>query len=141
MNDSPFASGEFSYDENAPLRRPPKMLFWAGLLSVGMGVLLGIYGFDKSNFGIVASGGATGTEQQVIGVLGYLLTAIIPIVILQIIRMGHAKAVAQNKEQAYDIYAGSQMLSRFLKVVLVGVVSAALPIWIFLIPIAEVYAN
>ena len=50
------------------------------------------------------------------------------------------EALDQNHDQPYDVYAGTKNQTRFLKVVLVGLISAALSIWVFFLPIAEKFA-
>jgi hypothetical protein len=116
------------------LRKPPYLIFYAGLASVLIGILIGIYG-------IITASSASNAEELIIGGVGYLLTAFIPIVLLQIIRSKHANALAANQDEPYDIYAGGQMQSRYLKVVLLGLVGAALPIWVFFLPIAEKFVS
>ena len=115
---------------DGPLRRPPMLLFYAGLTSVILGIAIGAYG-------IFLSSAASNSQEIIIGIVGYLLTAFIPIILLQIIRAKHASALAANQDEPYDIYAGGQVSSRYLKVVLLGLIGAALPIWVFFLPIAE----
>lgn len=129
------SSESLSFDEGfggleGQLQKPPYLLFYAGLGSVVVGILIGIYG-------ILISSSASNVEETIIGVVGYLLTALVPIVLLQIIRAKHASALASNQDEPYDIYAGGQMSSRYLTVVLLGLIGAALPIWVFFLPIAE----
>jgi hypothetical protein len=112
------------------LLKPPTLLFYIGLISVITGIAIGAYG-------IFSSGSASNIQEEIIGIVGYLLTALIPIVLLQVIRSKHAKAVAGNQDQPYDIYAGGELQSRYLKVVFLGLLGAALPIWVFFLPIAE----
>ena len=115
---------------DGPLRKPPMVLFYAGLASVVIGILIGGYG-------IYLAESASNSQELVIGIIGFLLTAFFPIILLQIIRSKHAHALAANQEEPYDIYAGGQMSSRYLKVVFLGLIGAALPIWVFFLPIAE----
>jgi hypothetical protein len=68
------------------------------------------------------------------------LTALIPIVLLQVIRHSHTSSLHKNQDEPYDIYAGTIHQNRFLKVVLAGLISAALSIWVFFLPIAEKFA-
>ena len=112
------------------LRKPPSFLLFVGLSLVILGFLLGVYGFLNST-------GATNNEQFLFGGLGYLSAGLIPIVILQVIRAKHLSALSNNEEGDYDIFAGNKLQSRYLKVVLLGLIAAALPIWVFLSPIAE----
>ena len=116
-----------------PLKRPPKILFMLGLLSVLLGTLVGVYG-------IVSAGTASNSQQYLVGVSGYVLTALLPIIFLQIILVKHTSAIALNQEEPYDSYAGDQMQNKFRKVVLIGLISAGLSIWVFFLPIAERFA-
>lgn len=116
------------------LRKPPMYLFYLGLTSVTIGILIGGYG-------IFIAGHASNSQELIIGIAGYLMTALFPILILQLIRSKHAHALAANQEQPYDIYAGGQMESKYRKVVLVGLIGAALPIWVFFLPIAEKFTS
>lgn len=118
---------------DVPLKRPPKIFFILGLLSVIAGVLIGAYG-------IAFADNSTNSKQYIIGSVGYLLTAFIPIIFLQLIRSRHSAALAINQDEPYDSYAGSRLEKRFLKVVLVGLISAGLSIYVFFLPIAEKFA-
>jgi hypothetical protein len=69
-----------------------------------------------------------------------VLTALLPIILLQIILVKHTSAIAHNQDEPYDSYAGEQMQNKFRKVVLVGLISAGLSIWVFFLPIAERFA-
>lgn len=129
------SSESLTFDEGfggleGQLQKPPYLLFYIGLSSVVIGILIGLYG-------ILTSSSASNAEETIIGIVGYVLTALVPIVLLQIIRARHASALASNQDEPYDIYAGGQMSSRYLKVVLLGLIGAALPIWVFFLPIAE----
>jgi len=124
-------SDENSVSYDIKLKKPSKVLFYLGVLSVLAGTSIGVFGFIAAK---------TDSSQYLFGVLGYLLTAIFPIVLLQILRNRHSKAVQKNQEEAYDIYAGMLNEARFKKIVLLGLASAALSIWVFLQPIAESFA-
>ena len=133
------SSESLSFDEGfggleGQLQKPPFLLFYIGLSSVIVGILIGGYG-------IFSASSASNSEELIIGVVGYLLTALIPIIILQIIRNKHSNALAANQDEPYDIYAGGQMQTRYLKVVLLGLIGAALPIWVFFLPIAEKFVG
>ena len=133
------SSESLAFDEgfgglDGQLQKPPYLLFYIGLGSVVIGILIGLYG-------IITSSSASNSEELIIGIVGYVLTALIPIVLLQIIRAKHARALAANQDEPYDIYAGGQMSSRYLKVVLLGLIGAALPIWVFFLPIAEKFVK
>jgi hypothetical protein len=115
------------------LKKPPVILFFLGVFSVLFGTVAGLYGVLSKNT-------ASNSQEYLIGLTGYLLTAVVPIVFLQVIRHSHQKALEKNHDEPYDIYAGAQNQTRFLKVVLVGLISAALSIWVFFLPIAEKFA-
>ena len=123
-----------SFGSDAPLKRPPTILFVLGLLSVVVGILVGAYG-------IAFADNSTNSKQYIIGSVGYLLTAFTPIVFLQLIRSHHSAALAVNQDEPYDSYAGHLLEKRFLKVVLVGLISAGLSIYVFFLPIAEKFAS
>jgi len=115
------------------LKKPPVILFFLGIFSVLFGTAVGLYG-------VLSRNRASNSQEYLIGLTGYLLTAVVPILFLQIIRHSHQKALEKNQDAPYDIYAGAQNQNRFLKVVLVGLISAALSIWVFFLPIAEKFA-
>lgn len=119
---------------DVPLKRPPTILFVLGLLSVLVGILVGAYGIAFAN-------NSTNSNQYIIGSVGYLLTAFTPIVFLQLIRSRHSAAMAINQDEPYDSYAGQLLEKRFLKVVLVGLISASLSIYVFFLPIAEEFVK
>lgn len=119
---------------DVPLKRPPKIFFILGLLSVIAGILIGAYG-------IAFADNSTNSKQYIIGTVGYFLTAFIPIIFLQLIRSRHSAALAINQDEPYDSYAGSRLEKRFLKVVLGGLISAGLSIYVFFLPIAEKFAS
>ena len=125
-----FSSDDYFIGSDTPLKHPPKILFIVGLLSVLMGTLIGVYGFLNRNFN-------TASQQFLIGAVGYLLTVVAPIALLQLIRMRHDSAMKINVDEPYDIYAGQQLQSRFLKVVALGLACASLSITVFFWPIAQ----
>jgi cytochrome c biogenesis protein CcdA len=133
------SSDSLTYDDgfsgsDEPLKHPPTILFVLGLLSVVVGILVGAYG-------IAFADNSTNSKQYIIGSVGYLLTAFTPIVFLQLIRNRHSAALAVNQDEPYDSYAGHRLEKRFLKVVLVGLISAGLSIYVFFLPIAEKFAS
>ncbi len=115
------------------LKHPPKILLIIGLLSVFIGTLIGVYGILNRNLN-------TASQQSLIGIVGYLLTVVAPIVLLQLIRMRHDSAIKLNADEPYDIYAGQKLQSRFLKVVALGLACASLSITVFFWPIAQGFA-
>ena len=133
MSASTFSSDDDFIGSDTPLKHPPKILFVVGLLSVLMGTLIGVYGILNRN-------SATASEQSLMGAAGYFLTVVAPIVLLQLIRMRHDSALKVNVDEPYDIYAGQQLQSRFLKVVGLGLVCASLSITVFFWPIAQGFA-
>jgi hypothetical protein len=131
---STFSSQDGFYGSDVPPKQPPKILFLAGLLSVLLGTLVGAYG-------VFSAGTSSNARQYLLGFFGYVLTALIPIVVLQIIVTSHKKDLASNQTIAYDDYSGLKMQSRFKKVVLSGLISAVLSIFVFFLPIAERFAT
>lgn len=119
-----------SFGSDTPLKHPPKILLIVGLLLVLLGTLIGVYGFLNRNFN-------TASQQSLIGAVGYLLTVVAPIALLQLVRMRHDSAMKINVDEPYDIYAGQQLQSRFLKVVALGLACASLSITVFFWPIAQ----
>ena len=133
MSASAFSSDNLVYPRDVPPKQPPKILFVVGLLSVLLGTLIGGYG-------IFSAGTSSNSRQYLLGFFGYVLTALIPIIVLQILVMTHKKDLANNKTIQYDDYSGLKMQNRFKKVVLSGLISAVLSIYIFFLPIAERFA-
>lgn len=133
LSASTFSSDGGFYGSDSPPKQPPKILFFAGLLSVILGTFVGAYG-------IFSSGTASNSKQYLTGFSGYVLTALIPIIVLQIIVMTHKKDFANNQNIAYDDYSGLKMQNKFKKVVLTGLITTGLSIWVFFLPIAERFA-
>jgi len=133
LSASSLSLDEDFYGNEIPLKRPSKLFFAVGLLSVLLGTLIGVYG-------IISANTASTQQQYLTGAAGYVLTALLPIIVLQVILVRNTNALALNEEEPYDSYAGEQMQNRFRKVVLVGLVSAGLSIWVFFQPIAERFA-
>ena len=133
MSASTFSSDDGFYGSNTPPKKPPKILFYVGLFSVIFGTLVGAYG-------VFSAETASNSMQYLLGFSGYLLTALLPIVVLQVIVTSHKKDFANNQAIPYDDYSGLQMQKKFKKVVLTGLISAALSIWVFFLPIAERFA-
>lgn len=119
---------------DGPPKQPPRILTYLGITSVVLGILVGAYGVR------VSLAGSTNSTQYLIGAIGYLLTSVIPIILLQVARTKHAAALRNNKEVSYDIYAGSKQQSLFLKIVALGLLSAALSIFTLFLPVAEKFA-
>ena len=128
-NDSLTFDEGFSGFDESPLKPPTFFLYivWA---SVALGALIGIYG-------IVRPSGLSNAQQYLIGAIGYVLTAIMPIVFLQISRSKHEASKANYKERSYDFYGGEKLQKAMLRSVAVGLASAFAPIWIFFSPLAE----
>jgi uncharacterized membrane protein HdeD (DUF308 family) len=119
-----------SFGSDTPLKHPPKILLVVGLLLVLLGTLIGVYGILNLNFN-------TASQQSLIGAVGYLLTVVGPIALLQLVRMRHISAMKVNVDEPYDIYAGQRLQSHFLKVVVLGLACASLSIIVFFWPIAQ----
>jgi hypothetical protein len=132
------SSDSLTYDDDSfasdmPWKKPPTILLYIGIASVVSGLALGIYG-------VIRISGTSSTQQYLFGGIGYVLTALLPIILLQVIRQAHASALAANEDHPYDIFAGQQLQSKFLKLVLIGLISAAFSIVVLFWPIAELLA-
>jgi hypothetical protein len=126
-------SGNGSLEVDFQERRPSKLFPIIGILSVTLGLILGIYGF-------ITQDGSTSRQQYLLGALGYLLSALVPIVLLQLSWTKHISSVSNNVHSPYDIHAGEQQQSLCRKITLIGLLVAALPIYIFFLPVAEYLA-
>ena len=121
-------------------RHAPKMVDALGLLSVLLGTFLGVYGILNRNL-------STASQQSLIGSVGYVLTVIVPIALLQITRMGHDSALKVDKDNneieflPIKVHAEWQKRkSSQLKIAGFGLASAALSITVFFWPIAQGFA-
>jgi cadmium resistance protein CadD (predicted permease) len=108
-----------------------------GLLSVLIGTFLGVYGLLNRNL-------ATASQQSLIGAVGYVLTVIVPIALLQLTRMRHDSALKVDKDNneikflPYEVHAEwEKRKSRLLKIAAFGLASAAMSITVFFWPIAQ----
>ena len=119
---------------DAPLKHPPTILFILGLISVILGVLVGVYG-------IVNITSLSTPQQYFFGAIGYLLTVLIPIIFLQFVEVTHRSALEGNAENPYDIYAGQHLKSRMIRVSGFGLLAASLSIYVFFLPIAQQWAT
>ena len=137
-----FSSNEDSYisEDHSNFRHAPKMVDALGLLSVLIGTFLGVYGLLNRNL-------STASQQSLIGSVGYVLTVIVPIALLQITRMGHDSALKVDKDNneieflPYKVDAKWQKKkSNALKIAGLGLASAALSITVFFWPIAQGFA-
>jgi cadmium resistance protein CadD (predicted permease) len=111
-----------------------------GLLSVLIGTFLGVYGLLNRNL-------ATASQQSLIGSVGYVLTVIVPIALLQLTRMRHDSALKVDKDKneieflPIKVHAEWQKRkSNLLKIAALGLASAALSITVFFWPIAQGFA-
>jgi hypothetical protein len=81
--------------------------------------------------------GATASQEFVLGLIGYVLTGIIPVFCYKIFSTGHTQACRDNHDQPYDIHGGNDLRSRIRKTAVVGLAVAIIPIWVFFFPIAQ----
>ena len=137
-----FSSNEDTYisEDHSNFRHAPKMVDALGLLSVLIGTFLGVYGILNRNL-------STASQQSLIGSVGYVLTVIVPIALLQITRMRHDSALKVDKDNneieflPYKVDAKWQKKkSNALKIAGFGLASAALSITVFFWPIAQGFA-
>ena len=120
--------------QKKPPKQPPMILSAVGLLSVLLGTFIGAYG-------IFSSGTSSNSRQYLLGFVGYVLTALIPIIVLQILVMTHKKDLANNRIIQYDDFKGLKNQNDFKKVVRIGLISAVLSIFVLFLPIAERFAT
>lgn len=117
-------------------KKPPTSLFICAIASISAGALLGIFSLYGVNSAIVA----TDVMEYLFGILGYLFCAVFPIILFQVFTRKHSNMSKNIRNEPYDQYAGINIQNRFKKVLAVGLVSAALSVWVFLQPIAEKFA-
>lgn len=134
MTSNSFETTDVDFSVDVELKKPSKALFILGVLSVLLGIFVGFIGISSTD-------SASNFQEYLFGFSGYILSAIIPIILLQVITLSDKKAISNIQDEPYDIFAGQTNKNRFLKVVLVGLISAALSIWVFLQPIAELAAT
>ena len=134
MSDSLYSLDEETFGSDEITVQPPRILFWLSALSVLLGTVVGLYGVVKIN-------SSTAGEQSLLGSVGYLLTIIIPIALLQLIRVRHDSALKVNEEKAYNIGGGEDLKYRATVVVGIGLACAALSITVFFWPIAQGFAK
>ena len=121
---------------DTPLKKPPTKLFISALVSISIGSLIGLYGI----YGIVTASVASNSSQYLIGLIGYMLSAVIPIVLFQIFVTIHKSLSQSSKSVPYDSFAGISKQNAFRKVLAVGLLTAAFSVWVFLQPVAERFA-
>ena len=142
MSADSFSSEYESYtsDTHESYKQAPKLIAAIGLIFVLLGALLGAYGILNRNQ-------TTASQQSLIGAVGYFLTVIIPIALLQLIRIRHANASKVDRDNneievlpyfVHDKWVRLQ--SRLLKIVALGLVCAFLSITVFFWPIAQGFA-
>lgn len=131
-DDDSYASKDYSNFKHAP-----KIIDVISLLSVLLGTFLGVYGILNRNL-------ATASQQSLIGFVGYFLTVIAPIALLQLTRMRHDSALKVDKDRneieflPTEVHAEwEKRKSRLLKIAAMGLASAALSITVFFWPIAQ----
>ena len=142
LSADPYSSDDDSYqiEDHSNFKHAPKIIDVLGLLSVLLGTFLGVYGLLNRNL-------STSSQQSLIGSVGYVLTVIVPIALLQLIRMRHTSALKVDKDDneieflPYQVNADwEKRKSRLLKVAALGLASAALSITVFFWPIAQRFA-
>ena len=134
MSDSLYSLDEEIFGSDETYAQPPTILVWLSIFSVVVGTFVGLFGVLKINT-------STASEQSLLGSVGYLLTVIIPIALLQLIRVRHDSALKKNEEQAYNIGGGEDLKYRATVVVGIGLACAALSITVFFWPIAQGFAK
>ncbi len=114
---------------DSPVTQPPKYVLPAAIVSILLGLALGVYG----EFFLAS---ATSQSQVTFGLGGYVFALIIPIVLLQLLLKNHNRQMKDNPH-GYNIHGGIQTQKFLRKVVGVGMLAASLPIWLLVTPLAE----
>jgi cadmium resistance protein CadD (predicted permease) len=115
-------------------RHAPRLVDARALISVLIGTFLGVYGLLNRNL-------STASQQSLIGSVGYVLTVIAPIALLQTTRMRHDSALKVDEFLPNVVHAEWQKRkSNLLKIAAFGLASAALSITVFFWPIAQGFA-
>lgn len=129
MSSDSFEFPDIQDEDQLPGRKLPGYFLYVGLVSVLAGIGVGVYGLLYA---------LTDTQQLVTGGIGYILCTVIPIVLLLVIYAKHEAARKEDELGRYDSVGGNKLARNFLKrVVLSGLIVAALPIWVLLTPIAQ----
>ena len=132
------SSESLTFDDESwadtPIKKPSYLFFYLGCVSVIGGLAIGIYG-------IFSSSQSSNELEYVVGIIGYLLTALIPIGLFQLTYLAHRRSLSENQDQPYDFYAGTLLQSKFKKIVFLGLVSASPSIYVLLLPIAERFTS
>lgn len=132
-----FESGSASLVFDTPLKKPPKILLIIALVSIGLGTFFGISGLYGINTAVLASN----SQQYFWGFVGYFFCAVLPIVLFQAFSVKHSALSKASKSEPYDNYSGISLHNIFKRVLAIGLLTAALSVWVFLQPIAEKYAG
>ena len=142
MSADPYSSDDDSDQsvDHSNFKHAPKIIDVLGLLSVLLGTFLGVYGLLNRNL-------STSSQQSLIGSVGYVLTVIVPIALLQITRMGHDSALKVDKDNNEIEFLPNKVHAEWqkrksnqLKIAAFGLASAALSITVFFWPIAQGFA-
>ena len=134
--DNDFSADVPSLGFDPQYKSPPSFLYFSCIASIALGALIGVVGL----YGEITSKLASTNAQYAVGFIGYLLSAILPIIFFQLFDAKHKKLAKNNKNEPYDNYAGIKMHNNFKKVLAVGLIMAAFSVWVFLQPIAEKFA-
>ena len=136
LMENDFSTDLSSFVTDQQYKRPPSVLYFGAIASIALGALIGLVGL----YGEITSKLASTNAQYAVGFIGYLLSAILPIIFFQVFDVKHKKLAKNNKNEPYDNYAGINMHNNFKKVLAVGLIMAAFSVWVFLQPIAEKFA-
>lgn len=142
MSADPYSSDDDSdqIEDHSNFKHAPKIIDVLGLLSVLLGTFLGVYGILNRNL-------STASQQSLIGAVGYVLTVIVPIALLQITWMRHDSALKVDKDNNEIEFLPNKVHAEWqkrksnqLKIAALGLASAALSITVFFWPIAQGFA-
>lgn len=142
LSADPYSSDDDSdqIEDHSNFKHAPKIIDVLGLLSVLLGTFLGVYGILNRNL-------STASQQSLIGAVGYVLTVIVPIALLQITWMRHDSALKVDKDNNEIEFLPNKVHAEWqkrksnqLKIAALGLASAALSITVFFWPIAQGFA-
>ena len=133
--DEGFSSSSFHNDSgswgSSTVLQPPKFALPAALASILVGVAIGVFGILQST---------ANSQKTIFGIIGYLLCIIIPIALLQLTVSDHSKKLREHPEE-YNSYGGLELQGKMRKIVLLGLIAAAIPLFLFTTPIAERFVS
>jgi len=134
MSETDFAvsdsSASWDYDE---VIKPPKWILPVGITSVSLGAIWSIICLvdviGAVEVGIIE-------PKFIEGLLGYLLTLLVPSFLIVELRRFQIKK-AKDSPGSYDSYAGMQMANKLKYLAITGLIFSLFAIYIAILPLAE----